>query len=357
MGDILSRPAKDHDMNTGAGGGTAKRSYGQAKDVDIWRNNSGNQTPTEASRDVSHDSESSKNDLLTAVLENDSQQTKLLVQSKRVNPNELIFGVYPMVVAIELNHLGPLQTLLEGGARTNVKGTNGASAIGKCMTNCVKIYQPSSLDMLLSKGGDPNRLDDFNMAPLHYAIGQHNHLAIDKLMDAGADVNLIGDSILEHLVPHMDACFHFCPPDYNLSEVLLRLMGNLRYRSKCHDPQLEAMILRFLDNAAIIWQIAKDWEDHNRWESYLDIVRLCCSVGYTPTIERLRQVKRLFPPKVYKVRLSRFIERPRALQDLCRIQVRNNLTGRMEEEVEKLPLPRKVQDYLMIRNRVHFTRI
>ena len=339
-----------------------------ASDVEVWQTLRAANAEESPICSVGHflfdrplDRKATQELFITAVSDDTADNVRLLLDAG-ADPNHPIEGVYALILAVETNNLECVDMLLKAGARTDVESTVGVSALGKSVMYCTLLNSSmptrSSMEMLLAYGADPNRTDSFNMSPLHHAIGHHNHLAVEKLLLSGADVNLMsGNSIVCALIPHMDACFHVCPPTYDLPRALLSLMAGLKYSCKLHGQHMYDLIMKFLDNTKIIWYSFKDSSDDHRWESYLDIVRMACSVGYTPSMHQMDCIIMSYPQKRYKMRLRKFRDHPRALKDLCRLYIRSSMSGNMFSEVALLPLPNDIKDFILIRSRVYFTRI
>ena len=102
-----------------------------------------------------------------------------------------------LVYAIYHSPLGFVRTLLEIGADPNPPVNDGfppliaALASGRqapgssARTDVVEL-----LRLLLSNGADPNQRGINDYTPLHMAVAERKHLAVQILLDAGADPEL-----------------------------------------------------------------------------------------------------------------------------------------------------------------------
>ena len=78
-----------------------------------------------------------------------------------------------------------MQKLLEFGAKTNVQGWDGRTAL------MYAARKGGCLALLLDSGADVNVMDDFRRTALVYAVANGKLDNVDKLIKAGADVNAV----------------------------------------------------------------------------------------------------------------------------------------------------------------------
>ena len=81
------------------------------------------------------------------------------------------------------------ELLVSHGAKLNAKNRRGAeqlhyAADGRSASN----EQTEVIDYLISKGGDPNAVDNSGVTPLHRAVRRRSVAAVHALLKGGADV-------------------------------------------------------------------------------------------------------------------------------------------------------------------------
>ncbi len=121
------------------------------------------------------------------------------VDDPAVVPNGLMpLTVGPcLVYAIYHSPLAFIRTLLEIGADPNAPVNDGFPpliAALSCSREAAGASKRTDVDeivrLLLSFGADPNQRGINDYTPLHMAVGERNALAIQRLLDAGADPEL-----------------------------------------------------------------------------------------------------------------------------------------------------------------------
>ena len=99
-----------------------------------------------------------------------------------------------LVYAIYHSPLAFIRTLLEAGADPNAPANDGFPPLIAALS-CSRVVPGAKtrtdvddiIRLLLSFGADPNQRGINDYTPLHMAVGEHNPLAVQILLDGGAD--------------------------------------------------------------------------------------------------------------------------------------------------------------------------
>jgi len=127
-----------------------------------------------------------KNELLISAIINGNYDSVrvLLKQGADVN-YETIYGITPVLFAVEKGDTNIIKLLLENGANINVVPPYDLPAIDFVIVN----FRDTLLKFLLENGANPNLKDRKGITPLFYAIERGNYLAADLLLFYGAKVD------------------------------------------------------------------------------------------------------------------------------------------------------------------------
>lgn len=220
---------------------------------------------------------------------------------------------------------------------------------------CVKNGMLSCIQALLRKGSDVNHKNLQGFSPLHIAVRAGEKFSMEILRELvtrgySTDVNIpesLGFSPLHYV------CFH----ENNMQEhrpeaaaLLISYGASFNIRNRNNDSLLQYELRSKNRDLTILFAIAK-------------------SVAYLPTIESLS----IFPPhsqlistdysanrhmvklikndvQYYKIMWYKELTRdPRSLQHYCRCVVRKAMGVRRLGQIDTLPLPSTLKDYLHLR--------
>ncbi len=123
--------------------------------------------------------------LFAAVLNQNFDSVKILIK-KGADVNAInIYGITPLLYAVDLGNYQICNFLLEKGANPNYIPPYDPPALSMAIIN----NRDSILSLLLKYKANPNILDKYGYTPLTYAIYYGNYLAADLLLYLGANPN------------------------------------------------------------------------------------------------------------------------------------------------------------------------
>jgi hypothetical protein len=107
-------------------------------------------------------------------------------------PDGSLEGVTPLLWAIDCNSMPGIDALVSAGANPNAHGAFGQTPV----TIAASLPNPTALELLLKRGGDPNAEDDQQSALRNEQEFGQSQAGWDALLAAGADINHggLGDS-------------------------------------------------------------------------------------------------------------------------------------------------------------------
>ena len=121
--------------------------------------------------------------LINAILSHNVDSVKLLL-TQGANPNyENIYGITPLLFAVEQGDTAIIKILLDSGAKINIVPPYDPPAISFAVIN----FKDTVLRFLLEHNANPDIFDHAGRSPLYYAIVYGNYGAADLLLLYGAD--------------------------------------------------------------------------------------------------------------------------------------------------------------------------
>ncbi len=127
--------------------------------------------------------ESKNEQLISAILNHNIDSVQLLLQ-QGANPNyENIYGVSPLLFAVEAGDTAVIRLLLDHGADINIVPPYDPPAVSFAVIN----FKDTIVHYLLDRGANPDIHDRAGRTPLYYAIRNGNYQAADLLLLYGAD--------------------------------------------------------------------------------------------------------------------------------------------------------------------------
>ena len=100
-------------------------------------------------------------------------------------PGGSLEGVTPLLWAIDCNSMAGIDALVSAGANPNAHGAFGKTPV----TIAASLADPTALELLLKRGGDPNAEDDRQSALRNEQDFGQSQAGWDALIAAGADIN------------------------------------------------------------------------------------------------------------------------------------------------------------------------
>ena len=100
-------------------------------------------------------------------------------------------GYTPLHQAVSMKKGDSIEYLIESGADVNARTNHGVSVLHTSIT--YRVYT-ELVRLLVEAGANVNySIPKHELFPLHYAMEEYDVKVFDLLIDAGADVNAIGD--------------------------------------------------------------------------------------------------------------------------------------------------------------------
>lgn len=112
----------------------------------------------------------------------------------------------PLIQAARTGALETMKTLLDAGADVNLPAPTGDGWDATPLQHAILARQPGSVQLLLDRGADPNRVPGPNSpAPLLLAAGDTDPTFVNLLLAHGADPNIEGEDGVTPLVRAVSA--------------------------------------------------------------------------------------------------------------------------------------------------------
>ena len=138
--------------------------------------------------------------LISSILNGNIDSVKLLLK-QGANPNyENIYGITPLLFAVEQGDTVLIKILLDKGADMNIVPPYDPPAVSFAVIN----FKDTVLRFLLRQGANPNIVDQAGRTPLYYAIRNGNYQAADMLLFYGANP----DTLIEGWTPLQLASYY-----------------------------------------------------------------------------------------------------------------------------------------------------
>ncbi len=138
--------------------------------------------------------------LISSILSGNVDSVKLLLK-QGANPNyEDIYGITPLLFAVERGDTVLIKLLLDKGADIDIVPPYDPPAV----SFAVITFKDTVLRYLLRQGANPNIVDQAGRTPLYYAIRNGNYQAADMLLLYGADP----DTLIEGWTPLQLASYY-----------------------------------------------------------------------------------------------------------------------------------------------------
>lgn len=291
------------------------------------------------------------------------------------------WGNTPLFKAASYNHLECVRHLLKYGADPNKANKWGALPIQYA---CLQGYQ-HIVRLLLEYGADPRERGELSEPQaLTSAAMRGHHQCVDLLLTAGMDANYSdndnGKTALFYAIKYSQHVYRDSLVDpmhaNNHNHNRLRCVQSLlnagaslpepcvrQLAMECHllshDKDYLCIVAMLLKAMPVIptdelnqilgplqqlfLAAAKPHED------IFDIAKLLCSIGYKPSQSDVDSIHMSLTGQQL-VQLEGFQKNPRALRDLCRLEIRGSLKGNILQTVHELPLPAVLKDYVGLRS-------
>nr|XP_006822296.1 PREDICTED: ankyrin-3-like [Saccoglossus kowalevskii] len=236
-----------------------------------------------------------------AVMNSEPELTKLLLEHG-ADPNKCdARGNTALHVAAQQSCREIVQQLLEKGANVQVKNFDGHQPLHRA---CICSNDSDLIRLLLQHGADPNAVNEKMEVPIHGLLWKYGRAPIDK-----ADTN-----------------------DANLREKILILLNHGAHFNLCNDQNDPFSIINNLRKLETLPQSL-----HLLLEAS-DSVNFYDSKGSTP-----RQAIH----SSIKDKLKEMTSMPRSLKQKTRVCIRNALEMRVATDVEFLPIPHSLKQYIL----------
>ncbi|BFZ06249.1 hypothetical protein BsWGS_09288 [Bradybaena similaris] len=244
----------------------------------------------------------------------------LISQGAGVNTQSLS-GKTPLIQAIENKSLRCVQLLIDAGADLDLADNKGTTPLFACLA-VGKGMDLGILRALVAGGCAVDLPNKQGATPMMVAVGFGRTDAVQVLLDAGANINLVDKAGKN--VFHMAAGVN----------TALYLINN---GAACDCPDKHGV--RPIDRAAQV--------------GHIGMLRLLlgCDCQRTPAImdvPRVVQSRQSLP--IFDKWLQQELYNPRELKRLCRQTIRHCLGHNNTSNMEALPLPRLLKDFLLAKH-------
>lgn len=257
-----------------------------------------------------------------------------------------------------------IQLLVEAGCEVNMAGTELKTAIHYAALRGLE------LDILLSAGADPNALDSGRHTPLHLAAMQGHSQVVNILIQVGCDVCAVN---YQHRTPlHLSAmkgnieCLQVLLDD-GAKTYVIDSSGNLPIWYTAYYGHYDATVFFIRSNCRMQCHPKEGERDEETTSEQhlsnplvaaldkrrMDIARVlllsgCNSHPLSDWLFTLPQTNWSEENSRHIEWMTNFIQNPKELSHLCRLVVRNVIGTRIMKSCVKLPLPKKLQEYLLM---------
>jgi ankyrin repeat protein len=264
------------------------------------------------------------------------------------------WGALPIQYATLQGHAQMVRLLLEWGSDPRARGEKNEP---QALTAAAMRGNRECLDLLLVAGADANYSDKDNgetalFCAIKYSqhyyrdslVNPNNHncnrlRCIESLLNAGA---ILTPPCIKQL-GHESHILSYDKDYLCIVAMLLKAMPLEQQKMAEYSYLHSGNLANFSPLRQIFLASAKPHDD------IFDIVKLLCSIGYTPSETDVDSVYQSLTGQQL-VQLEGFQRNPRSLKDLCRLKIRGQLKGNIIQSVHELPLPVMLKDYVALRS-------
>ncbi|KAM4698592.1 ankyrin repeat and SOCS box protein 18 [Rhinophrynus dorsalis] len=236
----------------------------------------------------------------------------------------------PLHLAARFGLLAHVQLYLQRGAAINSQNHEGETPLsaacagkGENESNRLELCR-----LLLKAGADPEIPDQQEIRPLHHACRRAEHQLVELLLSAGVDVNAADyNGVLPLSCVLQSAEFN------REKKPELTVCTLLNHGARCFCPEAFGKVLRFCsglpDIIALLYNSYRSLQICSQWKQEIP--------------EEVIQTHQSFYHTLFSVS-----ESVRSLQHLCRFTLRRHFGSQCHNLIPQLPIPRALQDYLLM---------